>query len=228
MPLHQRIPIEILENIFHFCIGFATPVQDLVTLQLVCRSWHDIIANASFLWGTINSEEGWPAFYKALQMTKDSLLDLTFTAKFGRSAKIDQTEFFEVARERISQWGSLVIQAPRCGPALAALRTQKPPSLRRLHLTALSYMNLREEEMLLFGGEPAVGLKDFRLTRVPIHIPSLHLAGLKALHLEGLPSVSAAEIVTLINQSSTLEILHLALLQGAVLPTEPATGQPSL
>ncbi|KAG9046458.1 hypothetical protein FS837_004385 [Tulasnella sp. UAMH 9824] len=228
MPLHECLPLEIFENILYLCVGFATPVRDLVTLQLVCRSWHDAIANAGFLWGTINSEEGWPAFHKALEMARDSLLEITCTARFGRSMKIDHNEFFEVARERISQWGSLVILAPRCGPALAALRTQKPPNLRKLHLIALSHMHLREEEMVIFGGEPAAGLKDFRLTGVPIHITSLQLAGLKSLHLEELPSVSAAEIITLITQSPTLEILHLALLAGAVLPTEPVTGQPNL
>ncbi|KAG8896090.1 hypothetical protein FRC00_006493 [Tulasnella sp. 408] len=228
MPLHECLPLEIFETILHLCVGFATPVRNLVTLQLVCRSWHDAIANASFLWGTINSEEGWSAFRKALQMVKGSSLDITYTARVGRSAKIDQAEFFKVARERINQWNSLVVQAPRCMAALAVLRTQKPPNLERLHLVASSYVTPLEGEMVLFGGESAAGLKDVRLARVPIQIPSLHLAGLRALRLEGIPSVSAPEVITLITQSPALEILHMVVLKGAILPTESNTGRPNL
>ncbi|KIO15346.1 hypothetical protein M407DRAFT_35103 [Tulasnella calospora MUT 4182] len=110
MTLHKRLPLEIFGSILHLCVGFEKPVRDLVTLQLVCWTWHNIIADASFLWGTINAAEGLGAFRKALQMAKNSLLDLIF---IERSTKIDQTEFFKLAGEKINQWKSLVVDSKR-------------------------------------------------------------------------------------------------------------------
>ncbi|KAG8912721.1 hypothetical protein FRC00_003942 [Tulasnella sp. 408] len=85
-----------------------------------------------------------------------------------------------------------------------------------------------EKKIALFGGDPAVGLTDVRFTNLPIHLTSLQLAGLKALHLEGIPSVSPTDVIKLITQSPTLEILHLARLKDAVLLTQPGTGHPEL
>lgn len=226
MPLHECLPLEIFETILHFCIGFETPFRDLVTLQLVCRSWRDVIAHASFLWGTINAAEGLLALRKALQMAQDSLLNIMF---MERSSKIDKTEFFKLVGDRMDRWSSLVVRSREgSNPALTALRTQKPPNLKTLHVIATRYTSSVEEKIVLFGGDPAVGLEDLRFTNLPIHITSLQLAGLKALHLEGIPSVSPADVIKLITQSPTLEILHLARLKDAILLKEPSTGHPEL
>ncbi|KAG8910122.1 hypothetical protein FRC00_008828 [Tulasnella sp. 408] len=225
MPLHERLPIEILETILQLCVGLQTPVRDLLTLQLVCRSWRDIIANASFLWSTINAAEGELALRKALQMAKNSPLNITFIEK---SNKTDQSKFFKLVGERVDQWSSLVVQSRRSDAALAVLPTQKPLNLKTLHVTARHTISPRKRDTVLFGGSPAVGLKDLRLTNVSIQLTSLHLAGLKALHLEGIPFVSAGEIIMIITQSPTLEILHLARLKDAGLSTEPITGHPDL
>lgn len=226
MPLHERLPLEIFETILHICVGFETPFRDLVTLQLVCRSWRDIIVNASFLWGTINAAEGLLALHKALQMAQDSLLNIRFSE---RSSKIDKTEFFKLVGDRVDQWSSLVVRScSGSGPALTALPAKKPPNLKTLHIIASHNTSLVKKPVVLFGGDPAVGLKDLRLTNLPIHLTSLQLAGLKALHLEGVPSVSADEVVELITQSPTLEILRLARLKDAVLLSEPCTGHPDI
>lgn len=224
MPLHERLPLEIFLTIIHFCAGTDLPIKDLVTLQRVCRSWHNIIAGASFLWGTINPVEGSPAVRKALHMAKNSPLDLKFQE--FRSG-MHQNEFFSLAGERVDRWRSLVIESEEWESGLAELRARKPQKLEKLHLIVDDDIPSRKKEMVLFGGGPAVGLKDFRLTKVPIHLASLQLSGLKALHLEEIPSVSATEIITTISQSPSLEILHLSRLIGLALPVQSTTGQPN-
>ncbi|KAG8965514.1 hypothetical protein FRC05_003247 [Tulasnella sp. 425] len=224
-PLHERLPLEIFCHIIHLCVGFKTPVRDLVTLQLVCRSWHDIIADTSFLWGTINAKEGFPAVRKALEMAKDSLIDINF---INPGRKIDQTEFFKLAREKIDQWRSLVVESREWESALAGLRSKKPPNLDTLHWVRESYVPSEGEEIVLFGGDPASGLKDVRFANVPINRASLQLSGLKSLRLGWMPSVSATEVITLLTASPGLEILHLVSLKGAVLPTQTTPNQPNL
>lgn len=148
MTLHERLPPEIFGSILHLCVGFEKPVRDLVTLQLVCWDWNNIIADASFLWGTINAAEGSRSVHKALQMAKNSLLDLTF---IERRSKIDQTEFFKQTGERIDQWRSLVVESEKWEAALIDLRTRKPPKLDTLRVGSY-YQSPGETEFVLFGG----------------------------------------------------------------------------
>ncbi|KAG8958935.1 hypothetical protein FRC05_008261 [Tulasnella sp. 425] len=226
-PLHERLPLEIFCHIIHLCVGFKTPVRDLVELQLVCRSWHDIIADTSFLWGTINAAEGLPAVRKALEMAKDSLIDINF---INRGRKVDQTEFFKLAREKVYQWRSFVVEfgSGEWESTLADLKSKKPPNLDTLRLVKDSFKPWGRNEIVLFGGDPAPGLQDVEFVCVPINRQSLQLSGLKSLRLDGMPSVSATEVITLITASPGLEILHLLTLDGAVLPTEASPSQPNL
>ncbi|KAG8942479.1 hypothetical protein FRC04_003647 [Tulasnella sp. 424] len=221
-PLHERLPLEMFVAIIHLCVGFSTPVRDLVTLQLVCRSWHDIIVDASFLWGTINAAEGSLAVRKALQMAKDSLIDLDFIQD---TSKINQTQFFQLVRGKLNQWRSFVVESREWRSALDDLRTQKPPKLDKLHVTATQHHREEDKEIVLFGGGPTTGLKDVRLAYVPISPAPLRLSGLKSLRLQGMPWVSAVEVIAIITQSPGLEILELGSLKGAVLPTDETSGQ---
>ncbi|KAG8909374.1 hypothetical protein FRC00_010253, partial [Tulasnella sp. 408] len=224
MLIHERIPREIFETILHLCVGFETPVRDLVTLQLVCRSWHDIVAEASFLWGTITTDEGSKAFHKALQMAKDSLLDVIFIDE----GEIEASHFFSLTGDKMNQWRSLSVESSSMAYVLANMRAQWPPNLERLHLNAGYDDPSGEEEIVLFGGTPAVGLKDIRLTWVPINPASLQLSGLKSLHLNGITAVTATEVVQILIDSPSLEILRLNELHGADLPTESTTTKPDL
>ncbi|KAG9046457.1 hypothetical protein FS837_004384 [Tulasnella sp. UAMH 9824] len=225
MPIHERLPNEIFETILQLCVGFETPVRDLSTLPLVCRRWRDIIANASFLWCTISAAEGEQALRKALQMAKNSLLNINFTKNINGT---DQSKFFRLVRERVGHWDSLLVQSRRSGAALAVLPTPKPPNLRTLDVIARHNLPPPKGDTVLFGGDPAVGLKNLRLTNVPIQLTSLHLTGLKALHLEGMPFLSATGAMMVISHSPTLEILHLARLKDAALLAEPSTSHPDL
>ncbi|KAG9048122.1 hypothetical protein FS837_000693 [Tulasnella sp. UAMH 9824] len=224
-PLHDRLPLEIFLAIIQLCVGPVMTITDLVALQLVCRSWHNIIANASFLWGTINSVEGLPAVRKALQMAKNSPLDITFE-EFR--SKMHQIDFFNLVGERVNQWRSLVIETEERESAVVELRSRNPQKLEKLHLIVFGDFPSMTEEMILSGGPPAAGLKDLRLTKVPIHLASLQLSGLKALHLEEIPSVPVMEIITIISQSPSLEILHLSRLTDLILPGQSTTGQPNI
>ncbi|KIO21009.1 hypothetical protein M407DRAFT_219439 [Tulasnella calospora MUT 4182] len=222
MPVHDRIPREIFETILHLCVGFDTPVRDLVTLQLVCRTWHDIIAEASSLWGTVSAGEGSRAFHKAFRMAENSRLDIIFTDE----GVIEASEFFSLTGKKIDQWRSLAIEADRMEEALAIIRTHKPPNLNLLSVASGRYISSERVKIVLFGGAPATGLKHFKLIRAPIDIPSLHLSGLTSLLLQDIPSITAAEIITILNSSPTLKSLHLIGSDGMVPPTKPATDEP--
>ncbi|KAG8909693.1 hypothetical protein FRC01_006794, partial [Tulasnella sp. 417] len=223
--LEERLPLEIFLTILRLSVGSTQPVTDLVTLQLVCRSWHDIIAGASFLWATINTAEGFRACSKALQVAKNSLLELTCGEGMNKK---DRNEFSRLANERADQWKSLVIDVDQWEVLLTTLRTYRPPKLEKLHMASWDYKNSSEDEIILLGGDPAAGLKDFKLNRVVIQLASLQLAGLEALHLQGLPQVSAIEIITIITESPSLKVLFLSQVGGGTMPSQAAAGQSSL
>ncbi|KAG8914207.1 hypothetical protein FRC00_000525 [Tulasnella sp. 408] len=224
MLVHEWIPREIFETILHRCVGFETPVRDLVTLQLVCRTWHDIIAETSFLWGTITTSEGSQAYKKALQMAKDSLLDVIFVENDGETKA---SEFFRLTGEKIHQWKSFTVKSETVEEALALVQTQKPPKLESLRVISGRKGNSIRGEIILFGGDPSAGLKDIELRNVPVNLTALRLSGLKSLILKYIPSITTTEILELLANSPTLEVLHLSRLKGAVLPTQPATSEPS-
>ncbi|KAG8923284.1 hypothetical protein FRC01_012937 [Tulasnella sp. 417] len=155
-------------------------------------------------------------------MAKNSLLDLILD-KFVNLR--DQTPFINLINERVDQWRSLVIDMKRWESILAKLRAHRPPKLERLHIVAGCYAPSRGGEITLFGGHQATGLKDFKLTNAAIQRASLRLLGLKALHLEGIPSVSATEIINIITESPFLKVLHLSRLSGVVILSESEAGQ---
>ncbi|KAG8958130.1 hypothetical protein FRC00_003020 [Tulasnella sp. 408] len=226
MPVHDRIPREIFEIILHLCVGFKTPVYDLENLQLVCRSWRDIVAEASFLWSTITTLEGPGVFHKALRMAKDSPLDIIFIELVH--GDVQAKDFFGLTGNKIDQWRSLEIQASEdMEDALAFIQTQNlPPKLEILQVH-YEWDTPEAADAVLFRGTPATGLKHVELIRASINIPSLRLSGLKSLILRQIPSITAADIATILTNSPTLETLRLAQLNDAVLPTKPATGKPN-
>lgn len=71
------------------------------------------------------------------------------------------------------------------------------------------------------------GLKHIELIGLPIDIPALRLSGLQSLILQHIPSITAADILTIVTNSPTLNTLCLAQLEDAILSTEPATGEPN-
>ncbi|KIO21008.1 hypothetical protein M407DRAFT_10590 [Tulasnella calospora MUT 4182] len=222
MPVHDRIPREIFETILYLYVGIDTPVRDIVTLQLVCRTWYDIIAEASFLWGTISTVEGSQAFRKAFRMAQNSPLDIFFIEKNG----IKASEFFSLIGQRIDQWRSLAIDADRVEEALTIVQTQKPPKLDLLYVKSGWYTPSKTVEIVLFGGAPATGLKRIALIQAPINLPSLQLSGLESLHLQYIPSITAAVILPILNNSPTLKMLHLHALDSVLLPKKLAADEP--
>ncbi|KAG8958132.1 hypothetical protein FRC00_003022 [Tulasnella sp. 408] len=239
MLIHDRIPQEIFEIILRLCLDSEKPVHNLESLQLVCRRWRDIIAEASFLWGTITAFEGRRAFHKALRMAKNSSLDIIFFDDYLEwwdipvGMKIDRwasLDFFTLAAEKIDQWRSLEIGARKMGEALAFIQTQNPPpKLEILRIDADNdYYPVQEGPgAVLFRGAPATQLKHVKLRRAPIHIPSLGLAGLKSLFLRHIPSATAADIVTILTNSPTLTTLRLAKFGDALLRNQPAPDDPN-
>ncbi|KAG8914206.1 hypothetical protein FRC00_000524 [Tulasnella sp. 408] len=174
--------------------------------------------------GTITTDEGSKAFHKAFQMAKDSLLDVIFIDE----GEIEASQFFSLTGDKMNQWRSLSVESNSMADVLANMQAQWPPKLDMLHLDAGYVDPSGEEEIVLFGGTPAVGLKDIRLTRVPINPASLQLSSLKSLHLNGITAVTATEVIQILADSPTLEILRLNELHGADLPTGSTTTKPDL
>ncbi|KAG9020391.1 hypothetical protein FS837_008267, partial [Tulasnella sp. UAMH 9824] len=129
--------------------------------------------------------------------------------------------------EKIDQWRSLDIQASGLKATFDILRTQSPPpKLERLQVQDLGY-TLERGDVILFGGTPVNGLKHIELIGAPIDLSSLHLSCLKSLILWHIPSITAVEVITVITNSPTLNTLCLSRLEGAVLLTEPTSGEPN-
>ncbi|KAG8895343.1 hypothetical protein FRC00_007608 [Tulasnella sp. 408] len=237
MPLHDRIPREIFETIVRLCVHPEMPVLDLEHLQLVCRGWRDIIAEASFLWGTITTFEGRRAFHKALRMAKDCPLDIIFIERFlrrpsgfGRVTARDPMDrwtsfnFFNAAAEKIHQWRSLEIQAKNLAPVLAFIQRQNPPTgLEILHVE-FEWNPMAAPVAVLFPGAPAMGLKHVTLIRAPIDILPLGSTGLKSLILREMPWATAEGIVTILTNSPTLT--NLCLAQVGLLTTNQPNPSP--
>ncbi|KAG8895500.1 hypothetical protein FRC00_007397 [Tulasnella sp. 408] len=224
MPIHDRIPREIFESILRLCVDSEKPVRDLENLQLVCRSWRDIIAEASFLWSTITTVEGRQAFHKALRMAKDSPLDIIFIERFRRRPSdlggvtagemIDRWtsfDFFTAAAEKVHQWRSLEIQATNLAEVvLAFIQPQNPPpELEILHVE-FEWNPMAAPVAVLFPGAPAMGLKHVTLICAPIDILPLGSTGLKSLILRDMPWATAEGIVTVLTNSPALTNLCLA------------------
>ncbi|KAG8923285.1 hypothetical protein FRC01_012938 [Tulasnella sp. 417] len=158
-------------------------------------------------------------------MAKNSLLELTCGEEMNEK---DGNEFSRLANERADQWKSLVIDVEPWEAVLTRLRTYRPPKLEGLHVASWYCRKSREDEITLLGGDPAAGLKDFKLNRAVIQLASLQLTGLEALHLQELPQVSAVEIIVIIAESPTLKVLYLSEVGTGAMPSQAAAGQSSL
>ncbi|KAG8958131.1 hypothetical protein FRC00_003021 [Tulasnella sp. 408] len=154
-------------------------------------------------------------------MAKNSPLDVIFS----EAGDIEAEDFFSLTGEKIDQWRSLDIQASRDTFAIVQ-NTSPPPKLERLRVQDLGY-TIEGADVVLFGGTPMTGLKHIELIGLSIDIPSLRLSGLKSLILHQVSSITAVEIITIIKNSPTLHTLCLGQLEDAILPTEPATGEPN-
>ncbi|KAG8946554.1 hypothetical protein FRC04_011612 [Tulasnella sp. 424] len=224
-PIH-RIPYETLLHIIHIYIHDSNyPVRDLSTLTLVCQHWRAIVEDTSSLWGRIDASEGLVAVRKGLRMAKDASLHITYILE---RSKTDQSAFFKTIGERIGQWRSLVADTYTHLDEhyWAILQTTIPPRLEKLHLSGdYVYYGVfgtgsHRPAVILFGGAAAPpGLKEVRLTMIPIAVTPLKLACLKSLCLDAIHDLSTSELLRILGDSPALETLALTFMPHLVSDT---------
>ncbi|KAG8964401.1 hypothetical protein FRC05_003825 [Tulasnella sp. 425] len=132
-PPINRLPHELFVAVFELYVGADTPVQNLVTLMLVCKLWRNIVEGTPSLWRRISGREGLSAVRKALSIARDVSLEIKYRED---SAEMDVKTFFAQINDRVAQWKSLVINlaAASFDSPLAVLRTTAGLKLQTLHL----------------------------------------------------------------------------------------------
>ncbi|KAG8946557.1 hypothetical protein FRC04_011615 [Tulasnella sp. 424] len=217
-PIH-RIPYETLLYIIDiYTQDSACPVQDLSGLTLVCKRWHAIVEDASFLWGRIDASEGLALVRKGLRMAKGAALYITY---IQRQSKTDESAFFKAIGARSDQWRSLVVNARQGKHCAAILETTISPRLEKLHLSGDPSLWGRsdDEPLILFGGAAAPpSLKDVHLEDIPIAMTPLKLACLRSLHLGEIYNLSISELLRILSDSPALETLTLASTEEDLVP----------
>ncbi|KAG8945763.1 hypothetical protein FRC04_000529 [Tulasnella sp. 424] len=183
-PPINRLPHELFVAVFELYVGADTPVQNLVTLMLVCKLWRNIVEGTPSLWRRISGREGLSAVRKALSIARDVSLEIKYRED---SAEMDVKTFFAQINDRVAQWKSLVINlaAASFDSPLAVLRTTAGLKLQTLHLIG------RWD-------------REWEVIAAP-----LRLSGLRSLELNRSPIISAEELLRVIKDSPALEELAL-------------------
>ncbi|KAG8964023.1 hypothetical protein FRC00_004051 [Tulasnella sp. 408] len=219
-PIH-RLPPEILVEVVRNYVQRDTSIRDLIRLTLVCKRWSNIVQDAPSLWTTINAAEGPSAVRKAMQVTKDALLDLRFDYS---TTQMDKGAFFKAIGEQSGRCRTLVVCLDRAlwDSFFVELQKGTPSSLEVLHLSSLSMADLSIDAVSVVRGNwPLPRLKEIFLVNIPINLASLQLSGLRSLIVTSAPGTSGTDLINIIRGSPAIECICLDVL-------EPLNGIPPL
>ncbi|KAG8914004.1 hypothetical protein FRC01_004269, partial [Tulasnella sp. 417] len=149
---------------------------------------------------------------RALEKSKSSTINLDFHVYNG--VHIDFESFMAEAGPHIARWRlvKVVIRTPKSWEsALGRFTTAQAPSLESLELRARIAGHLRSQNVIsLFNGAPAPStLKYLTLSRIPVAVEPLGLAGLVSLDLTEIPNISTSELLEILRNSPRLENLAL-------------------
>ncbi|KIO26610.1 hypothetical protein M407DRAFT_24057 [Tulasnella calospora MUT 4182] len=227
-PVH-RLPPEILVEIVHHSIEPGTCLRDLIRLTLVCKRWNIIVEGAAVLWGNIDADEGPSAIRKALEMAKDTPLDITFNEA---TADIMREDFFKSIGERIAQWRSFAValRFRHWRFVLEDLKNGEAPKLETLCLSGRRGLEGSGDAITLFGGRSGPPkLRDVTLAYIPINLASLQLSGLRSLTLERTRGISSTDIINIITGSPNIESIRLQRLEflDAEAPSQQVFSRPA-
>ncbi|KAG9049029.1 hypothetical protein FS837_011408 [Tulasnella sp. UAMH 9824] len=213
------LPQELLVLIFEVFVGLDTPVQNLVTLTLVCKQWEQIVEGTPRLWRCISGKEALSRVQRALVMAKDVPLEIDYSEE---TAKIGSKTFFAEIGGRIAHWRSLVVTTDNPEPAVAILKVAVAPNLKTVRLFCEWGRQWDNRQFTLFRGEQApLALKDFHIRSIPVVVEPLRLSGLQFLDLREHPIISAEEVLRVLSVSPVLErcsLQHLVCLKDFALP----------
>ncbi|KAG8964024.1 hypothetical protein FRC00_004052 [Tulasnella sp. 408] len=212
-PVH-RLPPEIFLEVVCNYIQRDTRIRDLIRLTLVCKRWSIIVQDAPILWTKINADEGPLAVRKAMQVTKDALLDLIFN---HTTARMDKVAFVKSVGDQFGRWRTLVIRLDKPDWDLIFEELQKgtPSSLEALHLSSLSMADMSIDAVSVVRGNwPLPRLKEIFLLNIPIDLASLQLSGLRSLTLSSTPGASGTDIINVIRGSPAIESISLECLES--------------
>ncbi|KAG9001037.1 hypothetical protein FRB90_011686 [Tulasnella sp. 427] len=230
MTLIDSLPEELLLEVFRIVIPQRGRMKDLVRLSGVCRRWRTIVECVPTLWSEIDGDDGLPFVRKALKLSKDVLLDITYPEILGLRVLQDKIDFVEEVLGSISRWRSLKMSADDLDLAMIAPAMASAPQLESLQLWLhISHFDFHYNPSLkrlhLFGGPDCLPrLKYLDLAHLPIAIAPLQLSGLKSLIMQDIAPVSDEEIFQVLSHSQELELLGLQWPDDSQLPT--STGEP--
>lgn len=222
----QLLPFELLSTTFKFYVSDDTPVQDLISLTLVCKLWRSVVEGTPSLWCCISGQEAVPRVRKALTMAKDALLEILYREDIART---NPEIFFGEICGLITQWRSLSITTGRSDSPMATLQITPPPNLKTLQLRAPRSGMWNGRSIALFKGEPApLALEELRVDGIPVLVEPLQLSGLRSLTLNGMPVVSAEELLRILRESPALEHCYLSgLVSSLEFPPPGPEQEPS-
>ncbi|KAG9000412.1 hypothetical protein FRB90_011828, partial [Tulasnella sp. 427] len=217
------IPEEILMKIFRWSTDEEDRVKPLLTLQLVCKRWLQIVDSAPTLWATINVLDGWKTTAMALKKSRERLIDIIYRPnKHG----INLEDFLWQTVNKIGQWRSVDFESLELLPRYSALQTTVPRSLERLCMACRSGFWFKTPTVQLFGGAPAPrSLLHVSIRHVMVALESLELANLRFLELDVSTQMTFVDLWRIIEQSPHLTSLALKLehlwLPDSQLPQDP-------
>ncbi|KAG8984723.1 hypothetical protein FRB90_005141 [Tulasnella sp. 427] len=223
-PIHT-LPVELLLEIFRIVIPQWRRMKALVKLSSVCRRWRVTAEGAPTLWSGIDGDDGLPLVRKALELSKDVLLDITYRDLSGPSSIGHRIEFMEEIEGSTFRWRSLSVLGYNLNLAMVTLGGVSAPQLTALHLEQ-RFDRLEGQDhpirwkVYLFGGPNALPqLKHFDVSGLPIAIAPLQLSGLKSLSMRDIRLASDEEIYQVLLNSPELELLELEWSDDSQWPT---------
>ncbi|KAG8929315.1 hypothetical protein FRC01_004537 [Tulasnella sp. 417] len=206
----DNIPTELLCNIFRVSIDSKPPRRDLCRLSLVCRRWRECVESSAVLWTHISTRDGPTHVRRALEKSKEALIDLHSPSN---SEMTLETLLAEAGSHmaRCRSLKAVISRAPSWERASGPLTTAQAPCLEILELSLICVgYGMSQNTVTLFGGAPAPStLRHLSLDGIPVEVEPLSLSGLVSLSLEEIKAISTPQLLDILRGSPWLEDLTL-------------------
>ncbi|KAG8919399.1 hypothetical protein FRC01_001304 [Tulasnella sp. 417] len=204
----NRLPRELVCDIFRLLIEDDAYEIDRRNLGLVCRRWWNFIESSPPLWTQIAAGDGHAEVRRALENSRGAMIDLFCPAQ--RWGCMSLKAFLDDTGPHVARWRSLWI-AVTSESDWAPLTKVHPPSLKILSMKQHDRRGtLSENAITLFGGAPAPStLKQLMLNAVPLAVEPLRPSGLVRLSLKQIGTISTLQLLQILRRSPGLEELKL-------------------
>ncbi|KAG9044969.1 hypothetical protein FS837_007232 [Tulasnella sp. UAMH 9824] len=210
----NALPPELLVTIFKTIID-TEPFQvwcDHEALMLVCHHWNHLLNSTPSLWTKIqkNAETPDAMITRALEMSKDSPLEIDYRVTGGRGALERQQAFLSIIFPHAHRWRKAALWIQGAAQALEPMTTLSTPLLESLSLWAIGDPAW-DEPLDIFGGRPPPRLQELSLDRIPVPWSPKTFYNLKALEITSIEHLgpSLDQLFTILPASPSLESLSI-------------------